>query len=240
MKAFVAGATGYTGRAVVEALRDRGVEVVAHARPGSPRLAELAPGFEALGAEVDTTPWQAEALAERLGAVRPELVFGLLGITRAGARREARDKGARPSYESVDHGLTVMLLDACVAAGLAPRFVYLSSLGVGPRARGAYLRSRWKTEEHVRASGVPFTIVRPSFITGADRDEPRPGERVAATVAGGALAVLGALGARRLKRRFAPRTGAELARAMVGAALAEDTAGRVLEADELFDDAPGR
>ena len=37
--AFVAGATGYTGRAVVERLVADGFEAVAHVRPDSSRLA---------------------------------------------------------------------------------------------------------------------------------------------------------------------------------------------------------
>jgi thioester reductase-like protein len=35
MKVFVAGATGLTGRFVVEALRESGVDVWAHVRPDS-------------------------------------------------------------------------------------------------------------------------------------------------------------------------------------------------------------
>ena len=38
--AFVAGATGFTGREVVRLLVERGVPAVAHVRPDSPRLEE--------------------------------------------------------------------------------------------------------------------------------------------------------------------------------------------------------
>jgi uncharacterized protein YbjT (DUF2867 family) len=231
--AFIAGASGYTGRAVVAALRAAGVEVHAHVRPGSPRLAALHPEFEALGARVDTTPWEPDALAARMEALRPSLVFALLGITRAGAAREKRRTGVEPSYETVDFGLTAMLADACVAARVAPRFVYLSSLGTGPTGSGAYLQWRWKTEEHVRATGLPFTIVRPSFITGDDRDESRPLEQVGAAAASVALSVVSALGGRRIARRFGARTNVELAHGMVRAALDPAWAGRVMESEEI-------
>lgn len=233
MLAFVAGATGYTGRAVVAELRGRGIEVLAHARAGSSRLEGLREGWAALGAEVDTTPWEAEALTARMAERRPDLVFALLGVTRAGAKREGRATGERPSYETVDYGLTVALADACVAAGVAPRFVYLSSLGAGPRAVGDYLRWRWRAEERLRASGLPLTIARPSFITGPDRDESRPAERIGAVAARGVLGVIGALGGRRLKRRYGPRTGEDLARALVDAALDPARANATLESEDL-------
>ena len=59
--AFVAGATGYTGSQVVPALRARGVRVIAHVRPGSAAAAAWHTRFEALGAEVDETPYDEEA-----------------------------------------------------------------------------------------------------------------------------------------------------------------------------------
>ncbi len=233
MRAFVAGATGYTGQAVVAELMARGHEAVAHIRPGSSRLATLGPQLEALGATVDTTPWDAEALRATLSRVQPAVVFGLLGITRHGARAEERRTGVVPSYESVDFGLTALLADAAVAAGGAPRFVYLSSLGTGPKARGAYLRARWKAEEHVRASGLPFTFARPSFISGGDRDESRPLERTGAVVVTGALSVLGALGAKRLRRRYGARTAEQLAHALVDAAFDPAAENRVLDSADL-------
>src|SRR5215208_1501420 len=64
--AFVAGATGYTGREVVRQLVERGVRAVAHVRPDSPRLAEWRERFAELGAEVDATPWEEPAMRASL------------------------------------------------------------------------------------------------------------------------------------------------------------------------------
>ena len=50
--AFVAGATGYTGREVVRVLLERGVRTVAHVRPDSPHVDEWRSRFEAQGAAV--------------------------------------------------------------------------------------------------------------------------------------------------------------------------------------------
>jgi hypothetical protein len=68
---------------------------------------------------------------------------------------------------------------------------------------------------------VPYTIVRPSFISGSDRDEPRPGERVGSVVANIGLSVLGALGASTLRDRYATVAGVDLGRMLVRLARTE-------------------
>ena len=83
----------------------------------------------------------------------------------------------------------------------------------------------------MRASGLPFLIVRPSFITGEDREESRPAERIGGAAVDWGTRLLGALGARRLRDRFRPRTGRELAGAIVRLAL-EGREG-VVEAQDL-------
>jgi uncharacterized protein YbjT (DUF2867 family) len=227
-RAFVAGATGYTGRAVVRALAARGVSAVAHVRPDSPRLADWRARF-AGAAEVDATPWDAAALAGTLARLRPAVVFALLGTTRARAGRE----GIADPYETVDYGLTRLLLDAALASGARPRFVYLSAVGVGPRARGGYLAVRWRFEQELRASGLPYVIARPSFITGPDREEHRPAERAGAAAADLLLGAAGALGARRLRDRYRSVTADALAAALVRLALDPAATAVVAETEAL-------
>lgn len=72
-RAFVAGATGLTGRFVVRHLRALGHDVVAHVRPDSSRLSEWRAAFAATGAVVDTSPWDADAIARSLSGHRPDL-----------------------------------------------------------------------------------------------------------------------------------------------------------------------
>src|SRR5262245_54108830 len=84
-KAFIAGASGYTGREVIRVLVARGVQTVAHVRPDSPRRAALVRELEADGASVDVTPWQDAAMVKTLTAISPSVVFALLGTTRARA-----------------------------------------------------------------------------------------------------------------------------------------------------------
>lgn len=225
--AFVAGATGYTGREVVRSLLERGATCVAHVRPDSPRLTEWRERFVAMGAAVDTTPFEADALRATFERLRPTLVMSLLGTTRARMREEAD-----ATYEAIDFGLTALLIDAAVAAGSRPRFVYLSAAGV-KEGGNAYYRARYEAEQKLIASGLEYTIARPSFITGADRDEPRLLERTGAVVVDGALAVAGLLGGGRLRARYRSASARELAAGLVRAALDPATANEILHSESL-------
>ncbi len=230
--AFVAGATGYTGREVVRILAARGATVIAHVRPDSPRLAEWRQRFAALGARVDATPWEEAAMRATLAAVRPTHVFALLGTTRARAAAAARAGAPAADYEAVDYGLSVLLLRAAAAAPTRPRFIYLSSLGTNETTSNSYLRARARVEAEVRSSGLPYVIARPSLITGSDREESRPAERLSAVGVRLATAVLSVVGAGRLGARLRAHTGAELAQALVRLALAGGES-RVVESEDL-------
>lgn len=230
---FVAGATGYTGRALVPHAVAAGASVVAHIRPGSSRLAECGPVFQDAGATLDTHPWQLDGMVSALQNAQPTHVFALIG-TSGPRRREARAAGGRDSFQSVDRDLALMLLQAAESLGAAPRFIYLSAVGAD-RPAGAYMKARAAVEQALRDSPVPYTIARPSFITGADRPDGRPGERVGATVADAALGALAAVGLRKPLDRFGSMTGGQLARALVAAALDPSLAGALLEPPALRD-----
>ena len=215
---FVTGATGYTGRHVVSIARELGIDTVAHVRPDSRSLADWQERFSALGATVDTSPWTDEAFAAALQAHRPTHVFALLGTTRA---RKAKGMGSAvaETYEAVDYGLSALLLRACALLETPPTYVFLSSLGVKPGTRNAYMAARAKLEAELREGSVPWLIVRPSFISGDDRDEKRIGERVASVIGDAAFSALRAFGARDAHARFRTRSGEELGRNVVDAAL---------------------
>jgi nucleoside-diphosphate-sugar epimerase len=233
MIAFVAGSTGYTGREVVRALRTRGIETVAHVRPDSPRLEEWRERFAALGARVDSTPWELSDMTATLAALRPGAVFALLGTTRARARRAKTAGKGDAGYEAVDYGLTMLLLRAAERSGSRPRIVYLSSAGAGGGGRNAYLKARASVEQALREGGLPFTVARPSFITGPDRDEFRPLERIVSQLVDGGLAVAAVVGGRQLRERYRSTTNVVLAEALVRLALDPGMAGKVVESEGL-------
>lgn len=205
--------------------------MIAHVRPGSKALAKLGPFFEELSASVDSTPWELDALTETLRRLRPTLVFALLGTTRKRAKAED-GISAKEAYERIDYGLSAMLLRAVLDAGIRPRFVYLSSLGVKEGATSPYFAVRARFERELRESGLPFTIVQPSFITG-ERDEPRPAERIGAQVADAGLTLLGALGAKRLSARLRSIDARGLGEILVQAALSPQHEGKTLRLDDF-------
>jgi nucleoside-diphosphate-sugar epimerase len=228
-RAFVAGATGYVGLSLVPLLAQRGVQTRAHVRPDSPRGEEHVARFKSAGAEVSRAAWEPAALLADLESAAPTHIFCLVGTTWARARRE----GA--SYESVDLALTEMLIDASMQLAGPPRFVYVSSIGTSARRATPYHRVRWQCEEAVRKSGLPYTIARPSLITGPGREESRSHERLLAALVGPPLAALRFVSGGTMGVRYQPTSGPELARGLIHAAFNYTTIGRVVEGSELRD-----
>ena len=210
----------------------RGVRTVAHVRPDSPRLEEWRQRFEGAGAAVDSTPWVDAEMVHTLSTLQPTHVFSLLGTTRA-RRRESATRGATESYEAIDFGLTAMLIRAAVASGSKPRFVYLSSMGVREHTSNAYLAARWRAESLLHASGLPYIIARPSFITGPGRDESRPLERAGAAVVDALASVARVAGAERLASSMRSLTGEELADGHVRYAFDASVENATVGSDEL-------
>jgi nucleoside-diphosphate-sugar epimerase len=233
--AFVAGATGYTGTWVVKHLLNRGIKTIAHVRPDSSHFESWHNRFEKLGATVDGTPWDEQAMAETLHRNQPAVVFALLGTTRA-RKKSVTSSGGDPNlatYEAVDYGLTSLLIRAIVSAKINPHVVYLSAIGVSETSSNEYYRARWKVEAELSESGLTYTIARPSFITGPDRPENRIGEKLGAAVLDGALFAIGALGAKKVQGRYRSLSGELLGLALVESALSEACKNRVLQTGDL-------
>jgi nucleoside-diphosphate-sugar epimerase len=231
--ALVVGATGYTGREVVRLLAEQGIQTIAHIRPDSPMRDTWQERFTKQGARCDFTPWEAEHFEQTIQTVQPTHVFSLLGTTRKRTQRERKEGARFTGYDGVDYGLSVLLLNACDALSTPPRFLYLSSLGVRASTGNAYLDARWRVEEKVRGSEIPYTIVRPCFITGKDRDENRTLERVGSILSDGALSVLGKFGAKGLQRKFQSITGTELAAALIHLSFDSAATNQTIESGHL-------
>jgi uncharacterized protein YbjT (DUF2867 family) len=226
MTAFVLGATGFVGREVVRQLCVRGTKTYAHVRPDSKQLAEWQSRFGEMSAEVDTTPWDATALAARWRELKPAQVYICIGTTRTKAKADSIEGNI---YEKVDYGLTKLAVDAARGSEVSPRLVYLSSVGADAKARSAYLAWRGKAEDAVKGSGLPWVIARPSIITG-ERDESRIGEKTAGVIGDGLLAFVGVLGAKNLRARYRSTTPDVLASALI-------RIGEAPEHDRIFDGA---
>lgn len=151
MQVFVTGASGYVGRAVVEALIRRGHEVVALQRPGSERAFQQ-PGVRTVGGNIVDPA----SLRGRIDGC--DAVVHLVGIIREIPRRGV-------TMDAIHRQGTRNVVDEARRAGIR-RFLHMSALGTRPNAVSAYHRSKWAAEEYVRASGLDYTIFRPSVVFG--------------------------------------------------------------------------
>jgi len=148
MRIAVVGATGFVGSHLVPYLVERGHAVIAVSRDGR-RLPDWTDAVEARAADVVDGDLDA-ALA---GA---EAVVHLAAIP--------RETGGR-QFEAVNVRGTERVVAAAERTGVQ-RLVHLSVLGVTDDPKLAYLHSKWRGEQAVRASKLDWVLLRPSLMFG--------------------------------------------------------------------------
>jgi uncharacterized protein YbjT (DUF2867 family) len=160
MKAFVAGATGETGRRIVQALVGRRIPVRALVR-------DLAKAEGMFPAEVELVVGDVLKLESLRGAIADCTV--ILSAT-----------GAAPSFDptgpyKVDYEGTKNLVDLAKEKNIQ-HFVMVSSLCTSQLFHPLnlfWLILVWKkqAEEYLQKSGVPYTIVRPGGLKNEDNSD---------------------------------------------------------------------
>jgi uncharacterized protein YbjT (DUF2867 family) len=148
MKTAVVGATGFVGSHLVPYLLESGHTVTAISRDGR-RLPGWGDGVDARAANITSADLEA-ALA---GA---DAVVHLAAIP--------RETGGRRFVEVNVRG-TQRVVETAERIGVK-RFVHLSVLGVADEPKLAYLHSKWRGEEAVRASSLDWVVLRPSLMFG--------------------------------------------------------------------------
>jgi len=148
MKVFLTGGTGFVGKHMLKRLLSEGHSVRAvvrdPAKSGSQEGVEFLPGDVVSGTGLDSAMQGCDAVIHLVGIII--------------------EKGNN-TFEAVHHLGDRNVVEAAQRTGIK-RLVLMSALGVRADAVAEYQTSKWKGEEEVRKSGIPFCILRPSLIFG--------------------------------------------------------------------------
>jgi uncharacterized protein YbjT (DUF2867 family) len=144
---LIVGASGTLGQAVARRALQAGLPVRALSRQPEAGLAEL----KSAGAEVVAGDLRDPESLRRACDGVTQVIASAHSIFGRGAERSALvdDKGHRD------------LIDAARAAGVT-YFCYISARGAAPDHPSAFLRYKYAVEQYLQASGLPFTIIRPT------------------------------------------------------------------------------
>jgi len=148
---FVTGGSGFVGGAVIDELIARSFDVSALVRDKPPAQQDRIHVVK--GDLFDT-----DSLASSITGC--DAVIHLVGII-----MEHPKKGI--TFERIHVEGTKSVVDATVKAGVK-RYIHMSALGTGPDTESEYHRTKHLAEQHVQASSLDWTIIRPSLIHGGN------------------------------------------------------------------------
>lgn len=156
MRLFLTGATGFVGRNMRKRLMDGGHGVRGLLRGLPEQKARPVQGFRHEGDFAYVHGDVVSGAGLEQGMQGCDAVVHLVGII--------AEKGSN-TFEAVHHVGTRNVVEAAKRVGIK-RFVHMSALGVRADGVAEYQRSKWRGEEEVRSSGIPYCILRPSLIFG--------------------------------------------------------------------------
>ena len=158
MRVLVPGIAGFVGKAVQNELLAAGHEVIGMIRSVKDRQMLDRRVSVIMGDVTDTT-----LLRDKLPAI--DACIYLPGLL-----REFPQKGV--NFKSVHADGVRNVMEAAKSKG-AGRWVQMSALGVGRGLQTGYYETKLQGEAHVKASGLGWTIFRPSVVFSREYD-PRP------------------------------------------------------------------
>ena len=150
---LVTGATGVIGRALIRHLTTTGqqVRVLLRPSPQSPRIPKGVPVEVAVVSLNDERGVRA----------------ALRGVDHIYHLASASTLGRRGNLLTTDIEGTRTLAQAARDAGIQ-RFIYLSHIGADRASAFPIQKAKGIAEEHIRRSGVPYTIIRSSVLFGPE------------------------------------------------------------------------
>jgi uncharacterized protein YbjT (DUF2867 family) len=147
---LVIGGTGFVGGHLIRRMRREGLPIRAVVRDPDKAHALADQGVEVVPGNIS------DKVSLEKAAVGVEQVVHLVGIIQ---------EAPGVTFKNVHVEGTRNLVEAARKAGVR-HFFYQSALGARPGAKSEYHKTKWQAEELVRASGIPYTILRPSLIYG--------------------------------------------------------------------------
>ncbi len=150
MKILVAGATGKTGRRLMSELQTKGHTPIALVRESS---------------DTSVLPEGAQTRQGDLTDLREGVCDGCDAVVfAAGSGADTGEEMTR----KVDRDGAIRLVDLAANSGVS-RFVMLSSVGADKPEEGGemkhYLQAKHDADEHLKASGLSYAIIRPVRLT---------------------------------------------------------------------------
>ncbi len=152
MKVFVTGGTGFVGRSVVSKLIEHGHDAILLVR--SQRSIKH---MESCAGRLDFVSGSIRDIAIlKKGISGCDAVIHLVGII--------REVGSN-TFKSVHYEGARNVIEASRSARIK-RFIHMSAEGTKPSSPSNYHKTKFMAEEHLKSSGLKYTIFRPSMLFG--------------------------------------------------------------------------
>lgn len=150
---LITGATGFVGRNLVAELLKEGHRLRCLVRDPLSAKALLGANCDLAPGDVTLYPSIQKAVTHDI-----EAAIHLVGILR-------EERGVK--FHSIHVDGTRNVVRALREAGVK-RYLHISALGTRAGAKSLYHKTKWEAEEIIRASGLAYTIFRPSVLFGAE------------------------------------------------------------------------
>ncbi len=152
MRVFLTGATGFIGGHLLSALSERSHQVTCLVRGRSVRQIDALalPGVTPVAGEFTAPASYLRQVPDH------EVVVNTVGIIR---------ETPKARFDAVHTQAPIALFEAAARSGIR-KIVQLSALGADAAAQSRYHRSKRAADQYLATLGVPYVVLRPSFVYG--------------------------------------------------------------------------